>query len=270
MVDLGTSLGVGIVATFAPLFVGLVLPKAIASTRRQTVTLWMVAIAAGMVFWLFIDVMGDAAQLDINQGFESGLGNYTHAILALMFAVGLGLFFLVEKRFSKSRGTIAEARQPGSPNGVLASGFTFTIAAVAALGIGFHAFGEGVAIGSTIPNAPFILDAIGGTLPGVAYVLHKGLEGFVIGVFALLALATSASRIAILSALSGIPTVIGFFIGIPHIVDSSYFFAIGGAGAVYVEFKLIPLLSRDGRLYASILPFLLGLYAMYFAGLFHS
>jgi len=270
LVDVLTSLAVGIVGTFVPLFTGLTTPRLISSMRRPGITLWLVAIASGIIFWFFLDVMGDAAQLDVNQGFANGLGDYTHPILALMFALGIGLLFGFERKFSKSQDAAPESPQSSSPGTSSATWFTFAMAAVAALGIGFHGLGEGLDIGSTLPNASSVLDAIGGTLPGVAYVLHKGLEGFVVGVFALLASATSARKIAILGALSGIPTVIGFFVGIPSMVDSSYFFAIGGAGAVYVEIKLIPFLSRSGRLYASILPLLLGFYAMYFAGLFHS
>ena len=270
MVDILTSLAVGIIGTFVPLFMGLITPKTISSIRRPGVTLWLVAIASGITFWFFIDIMLDAAQLDVNQGFGNGLGDYTHPILALMFALGVGSLFGFEKKFSKSQDTKPEPCQSSSPDPSSATWFTFAIAAVAALGIGFHALGEGMDIGSTLPNASSIVDAIGGALPGVAYVLHKGLEGFVVGVFAVLASATSARKIAILGAISGIPTVIGFFVGIPGMVDSSYFFAVGGAGAVYVEIKLIPFLSRSGRLYASILPLLLGFYAMYFAGLFHS
>ena len=152
----------------------------------------------------------------------------------------------------------------------MSAGITFAIAAVAALGIGFHALGEGLIIGASLPSAADIFGAIGGLLPGFAYVLHKLLEGFVIGAFAVAASATSLRKIGILAALSGIPTVIGFFIGIPSALDSSYFFALGGAGAVYVELKLIPIIYGSGRLYTSVAPFLLGFYSMYFAGLFHS
>lgn len=272
MVDVLTTLGVGIVATFVPLFLGLILPRMIWSGRRQGVgmALWLTAIAAGVIFWFFLDVMLDAAQLDVNQGLGNGLGDYTHAILALMFAVGLGLLFSFEKRFSKPQSANMEVSRTTPLGSLTGPGFTFAIAAVAALGIGFHALAEGIDIGSTLPEASSVIDAIGGTLPGVAYVLHKGLEGFVIGVFALLAAATSPRKIAVLGLLSGIPTLVGFFTGILAPVDPAYFFAAGGAGAIYVELKLIPIIGRSGRLYASILPLLLGFYAMYLAGLFHS
>lgn len=270
MVELATALGVGIIATFAPLFVGLVLPKYITKLRNQYVAIWLVAAAAGIIFWFFLDVMLDAAQLDVNEGFTTGLGDYTHPILTLTFAVGVGLLFLLEKRSSKSGVANSDGPQIVFEKGSWAMGMTFATAALAALAVGFHALGEGILIGGALPGATSVLDAIGGVLPGLAYVLHKLLEGFVIGVFAVVASGTSARRIAILGALSGVPTVVGFFVGIPQINVATYFFALGGAGAVYIELKLIPLISRSGQLYTSIVPVLLGFYAMYFAGLFHS
>jgi zinc transporter ZupT len=266
MVEVATSLSVGIVATFVPLIVGLFLPKALASLRKTPhSTVWMAAFSAGIIFWFFIDVMGDAAQLDINQGFGGG---YTHLALALSFAVGVGVLFGLERRFSRPRNL--SSTDPNLQIRSVAADITFAIAAVAALGIGFHALGEGMGIGVSLPKAVNIYDAIGGVYPGVAYVLHKFFEGFVIGSFAVVASCTRLRHIGILAALSGIPTVIGFFIGLPATLDSTYMFALGGAGAVYVEMKLIPVLARSGRFYAAILPFLIGLYAMYVAGLFHS
>jgi hypothetical protein len=270
MVDLATALGVGTIATFAPLFVGLVLPKFIAKSHSRDVMIWLIAASSGIIFWFFIDVMNDAAQLGISQGFGNGLGDYTHPLLALMFAVGVGVLFGLERRYSKSAPIELNGLQAESIQKHFSTGMTFAIAAAAALGIGFHALGEGIDIGSSLPKAADIIGAIGGFYPGIAYVLHKLLEGFVVGVFAVAARATSGRKIGLLAALSGIPTVIGFFVGLPSVLDSSYFFALGGAGAVYVEFKLIPILSRSGRLYASILIVLVGFYSMYFAGLFHN
>ena|SRR2546422_2868465 len=272
MVDVSASLLVGIAATFVPLLVGLLVPKAVTVKRKsQRVTLWLVAGASGMMFWSFIDVMGDATQLDINQGFGTGLGDYTHLVLALMFAGGVGLMFGLELFYSRSKSPDTDtSRTESSTDAPWPGEMIFAVAVVAAIGVGFHALGEGVYVGSSLPNAPSVLDAIGGTLPGIAYILHKGLEGFVIGVFAVLARATSNRNIGILAAVSGVPTVIGFFIGIGNRVEPTYFFALGAAEAVYVEMKLVPLFSQGNRVYASIVPFLLGFYAMYIAGLFHS
>src|SRR5713226_7549088 len=100
MVDLATSLAVGIAATFIPLVIGLLFPKALARIRSPSANVYLVAFSAGIIFWSFIDVMGDAAQLDINQGFG---GDFTHIALALSFALGVAVLFLFERRFSGTR-----------------------------------------------------------------------------------------------------------------------------------------------------------------------
>ncbi len=267
MVDLVTALGAGVVSTFLPLFGGILIPLQFVRLRPARSNDWLAAVSSGIVFWFFLDVMGDAALLDVNQGFR---GDYTHPILALMFALGIVALLGLERRFSPASVPQSLSSQKEAPKVASVNKMTFAVAAMAALGIGFHALGEGVDIGSAIPNSPDILRAIGGLLPGVAYVLHKLLEGFVVGVFALFSGVVSMRRVGVLGVISGIPTVVGFFTGLPNALDPSYFFALGGAGAIYIELKLVPLFSRSARPYGYLVPLLLGFYAMYFAGLFHS
>ncbi len=278
MVDGVSSLSLGVVATFVPLSLGLLAPKILVKRPNTKVTVWLVSAAAGVVFWFFLDVMLDAVELDVNQGFSRSytlLEVGSHVALALTFALGVGLLFGLERRLSSfshssSPLTGGKGREDDPTRDPPFEGLSFAVAGMAALAVGFHALGEGVAIGSSLPYSSDILSAIGGFLPGVAYFLHKLLEGFVIGVFALVSSAASIRKIGMLVAVSGVPTVIGFFVGFPAILDPTYFFALGGAGALYIEIKLVPLFSRRDRSYASILPLLLGFYAMYFAGLFHS
>ncbi len=261
MVDLTTSFIAGTAATIIPLFIGLFAPRLLwhLSGRSTRSLSFLAAISAGIIFWFFFDAIGDAAQLDVNQGFQ---GDYTHPLLAALFAAGLLALFALDRRQSPKN------QSGGDPNSIVT--IAFPAAAVAALGIGFHALGEGLTIGSKLPSAPDILEAIGGLSPGVAYVLHKLLEGFVIGVLALIASSATSRKLGVLGALAGIPTMIGFFLGLPGVLDSTYFFALGAAGAVFIELKLIPQIIRRGPEYWSVISLLLGFYAMYFAGLFHS
>jgi len=269
LVELVSAFLAGILATFVPLFIGLFIPNGLLKVRAgPRAQVFLAAFSVGIIFWFFLDVMGDAALLDVNQGFRAD--DYyqaaSHIVLALLFAIGLGILVMLDRRFRKP-GTgenTAESNRMGMPFTL-----TFAIASVAALGIGFHSLGEGIGIGSNLPNSADILEAIGGILPGVAYVLHKFLEGFVVGVFAVLASAVSARKLGILGIISGVPTVIGFILGLPSGLDSSYFFAMGAAGAVYIEIRLLPLIFRGRFQYFSVVPLLLGFYAMYFAGLFH-
>ncbi len=221
------------------------------------------AAASGILFWFFLDVMGDAAGLGVNEGFR---GDYTHVVLALSFAVSLAALFWLEG--------VLGGRFPSlvvqSPSSSIMRGLTFVIAVLVALGIGFHAVGEGNIIGAKIPPAPSVLDAIGGVGGGIAYVLHKFLEGFVVGAFALLASSMSATRLGILGVIAGIPTLLGFFLGVLIAPDSTYFFALSGASVIYASFKLIPRIAEFNARYLTVVATLAGFYSMYIAGLFHA
>ncbi len=218
------------------------------------------AASSGIIFWFFLDVMNDAVLLDVNQGFGGG---FSHVLLAGLFAMGLLLLFGLERLIP--RPSVHGTRREGKSTVMEIS---FLVAFLVALGIGFHALGEGIEIGSLLPTASGIIDAIGGFSPGVAYVLHKIMEGFVIGVFAVYA-KSRPLRILILGLVSGIPTVIGSALAVLTPINSAFFFALGGAAAVYVEYKLIPnfIRQRDFMLY--IAASLIGFYSMYLAGLFH-
>ncbi len=249
MTDILTSLIVGVAATFIPLFIGLFIPSALVddSPRRPQL---LAAFSSGIMFWFFLDVMNDAVLLDVNQGFTGG---FTQVLLAGLFAASLLLLFGLE-RFSKTASTT--------------TGLSFTVAVLVALGIGFHAFGEGVEIGSLIPSASSMVEAIGGLGPGVAYVLHKLLEGFVVGTFAALTKLKSF-RVLTLGLASGLPTIVGLLLAISMPLNSTFFFALGGAATVYVECKLIPNFIGRRRMLQYVVTLLLGFYAMYLAGLLH-
>lgn len=272
MVDIAASLGLAIIATFVPLLVGMLLPRTLLRQIGPQFMIWGVGVAAGVMLWFFLDVMGAAAQLGVNQGFG---GDYTHIVVALMFAMGVLLLLGLERRFSST----ISASVGGNHGGSMDTRITLVSAAVVAIGIGFHALGEGAYIADAVyyTSTTSLVYVIGGLWPGVAYLLHKAMEGFVIGVFAVLTPAMSFRRIGVFLFLSGFPMIIGFFVGYLSFVmpwflvfDSTYFFALGGAVTVYVEMRLLPILSQKAGPYASILAFLLGFYAMYVAALFHS
>jgi hypothetical protein len=275
--DLLTAFLAGTLATFVPLYLGIFAPQILQWLGRvlrlfdldlnsQKTHLYLAAIAAGILVWFLVDVLGDAALLDVNIGFTGG---YAHLVLAGMFGVGLGLLFGVEK-FLAHRPEVDDdmSLHTDPPSMMRQLGYGAAIAAAA--GIGFHAFGEGLGIGADIPSSSSILYAIGGISAGTAYVLHKLLEGLVIGVFALLARSATGRRQGMLGLLSGVPTILGFLVGVSIAVDSTYFFALGGAGGIYAELRLVPIFSGREVKYGLIIAFLLGIYAMYLAGLFHA
>jgi zinc transporter ZupT len=248
----------GVLATFLPLVLGLFVPSLIVkdSTRRAKM---LMAVASGIIFWFFLDVMNDAVLLGVNQGFMIGL---RHIGLALLFAFGVILLFGLERAQARPRSIrVSSASREIS--------ITYMVAALVALGIGFHTLGEGIEIGSLIPSASNMINAIGGVGPGAAYVLHKLLEGFVVGTFAVYAKARSL-RIAVLALISGVPTIIGVVLALSMPLDSTYFFAIGGAAAIYIECKAIPSFMTDGKSAINYSVLLLaGFYLMYLAGILH-
>jgi len=250
-----------VLATLIPLYCGIFAPFLIAGKSRFPLTVLMAA-ASGIMFWSFLDLMNDAALLDVAQGFSGGL---EHFLLVGSFAVALLFLFLLD------RGSSATQRAKGHE-----ISFSYATALLVALGIGFHSLGEGVEIGSLIgylytiaPTSSSLITAIGGLGSGVAYVSHKFLEGFVVGVFAT-ALRTSFARKFILGLVAGIPTIIGLWIALMISVDATIYFAVGAAAVLYIEYKLIPNLTRKGGALLYIMVFLLGFYLMYLAGLFHS
>ena|SRR5208282_1431475 len=261
MSDILANFTFGVLATFIPLFIGLFIPTAVANDAARMKVL--MAFSCGIMFWFFVDVMNDAALLDVNQGFGGGIA---HLLLAGLFAVGVLVLFGFEKF------TIRKASRKRNISSIM--GISYSIALLVALGIGFHSMGEGVEIGSLIlysyltNSTSDLIAAIGGFGPGVAYVLHKFLEGFVLGVFGALAKARS-SRIAILGAVSGIPTVIGITLALWTPIDATYFFAIGAAAAVYIEYKLISKFANEEPILLYVVVTLIGFYCMYLAGLFH-
>ena len=215
-------------ATFIPLFIGLFAPRFLGPTKLGNQT-FLATVSSGILFWSFLDWMNDAALLGVNQGFSR---NYTNIILALLFGIGLTLFVWMEKSYPpKTRAHPAEdARALGFGVGARSSdSLTSRVAGIAALSFGFHSLGEGVAIGAQLVGAASLLNAFGGISPGVSYVLHKFLEGFSVGVFGLLAQATSTRKLGILGVIVGLPTILGVFLGVPRLTESTYFFAVAGA-----------------------------------------
>jgi zinc transporter ZupT len=271
LADVLTTLALGAVSTFVPLYVGIFMPRLLSGSVGTNKLL--AAYASGIIFWFFLDVMNDSALLGINQGFSGG---YTHTALILLFAIGVAILIWIERIYatrnrsspsnvSNSEPLQATKEAPGGDT----TNLTIGVALAVALGVGFHALGEGIAIGAIVPSSSSILDAIGGLGPGMAYVLHKLLEGFVVGVVGVLAGVRAKGIYTLFGLISGIPTIIGFIVGLGGLIEATYFFALGGAAAVYIELKLVPIYGR-GKIHQNVwLALLLGFYSIYVAGLFH-
>jgi zinc transporter ZupT len=258
--------GAAVLATFICLYLGIFTPFLIAGKSASRLTVVM-AVASGIMCWSFIDIMNDAALIDVNQGFSVSL---VRVLLPVLFAVVLLVLFWLDQLSTHTR----RRRMQDIT-------LTYGTALLVALGIGLHSLGEGVEVGSLIGysyalagSSSNLITAMGGLASGLAYLMHKFLEGLVIGVFATAVKARLVRNFS-LGLLAGVPTAIGLTVALMVPIDSTIFFAGGAAAVIYILYKLVrslfsqPHQRVDGGFFY-ILFFLLGFYLMYFAGLFHS
>ena len=232
-------------ATLSPLLVGIFGGYLLRRKPLKASLPLLTTIAAGIISWFFLDVMGDSALLGISKGFGGGV---PHLFLVLLFPLGLFMMVFLDTRF-QNRSTLSPVY-------------------LAALAVGFHGVAEGVVIGSGLSPASDVFAAIGGVSVAESFVIHKALEGFAISVF--LAGQRVYTQTAIATLMAGVPTIFGTLIGSGFSPDSSYFFALGGGAALWLLTilvqKSISLANRTIWAMALLLGFLL----LYSAGLLHS
>src|SRR5229473_3177678 len=104
MVDVATSFAAGFLATFIPLYIGIFTPAGVARIwKSPRILTTLAAFSAGIIFWFFLDVMGDAVLLDVNQGVSANVtiaNRETQVVLVILFGVSLGVLFVLEHKFS--------------------------------------------------------------------------------------------------------------------------------------------------------------------------
>jgi zinc transporter ZupT len=265
MLDFAGSFLAWLASTAIPAFMGLFV---ITTAGRFVKPRYLAAFAFGIFLWFFVDTIGGSANLDVNLGFNGGLGQFT---IVLLFATGVILPLLVD------RGTFT-----GDTSGQI---LDFRIPMLVALAVGVHGFGEGVAFGSTAAttSSTSLLDAFGGVSAGVAYVLHKALEPIIVG-----ACYTAYSwgggknaaaylkDLLTLTILFVFPSLIGAATGYFVSYDATFLFALGTGTSSYAALRLAkPLYSGSGNpaSYESAkigLCLVFGFICIYFAALFHS
>ncbi len=254
-------------STLVPAFLGMLL-IIIASHRIKP--RYLAAFAFGILFWFFVDTIGGSAVLDVNSGFGGGLAQV--GVVAL-FLAGVILFFWLDRN-----------RDILSPR--LAYGkFGLSIPFLVAIAVGIHGLGEGLAFGTTAysTTSASLLDAVGGLTPGVAYVLHKGLEPMMIGACYNIYSPTPKTdqkrtlrNVGLLSLVFAIPSLLGASVGYFVAVDTTYFFALGTGTAIYAAFRIAgPLFTTEGESSSRdsikiALAWTTGIMAIYVAALFHS
>lgn len=272
MIPFYVSLVEFVLATFIPLYLGIILAGAVRTARVES--RYLSAFALGLLFWFLLDTLNDAIQLGVNDGYDF---NPQHAGLLLMFILGFLAIALpagvgLSKRVNKIQ---------------LPAAGRFLTALLVAIGMGFHGIGEGVEFGglSAGTTATTILDAIGGVGGGIAYVLHKLLEASLV-MIVFIALVESDrfsfrvewKRIALLGLAFGIPSVLADVVGYFVEVNSAYLFALGGGAALVVALLAVRPIWGDGwkgdmtytKYVKMVLMVLIGFLCLYGAAMFHS
>jgi hypothetical protein len=227
---------------------------------------YFLAFSLGVLSWVFVDVIGDSGNLDVNASFSGGWEQVT---IVALFALGLvGFVSLDRSTFSPE----------AAPSGLV-------IPLLIAIAIGIHGLGEGSAFADVAATTPVtsLITAFGGEASGLAYVLHKFLESMVIGACWLMYVggrpAGAQRRILDASMLTlafTLPSIFAMGIGYYVTLDASYFYALGTGAILYAILKLAgPLFTKyraEGP-NASLKTgawILAGLLCVYLAALLHS
>ena len=276
MIGFTESFLVWVASTLIPAWVGLAI---ITWAARRVQGVYLVAFAFGILFWFFVDTIQGSAVLDVNSGFGGGASQVGEVVL---FIAGVILFFWVDRK-----------RDIFSPESAFGK-YGVSIPLLAAVAVGIHGLGEGAAFGYTayVTSSPSLLEAFGGILVGLAYVLHKVLEPMMIGACYSVYTNWNARRgaqwikdVSLLGFIFAIPSLIGapigYFVmgsamGYLTNLNTTYFFALGTGSAIYAVFRLAgPLFVRSEAGIARkpiviAASWILGMLAIYVAALFHS
>ncbi|HUK27537.1 MAG TPA: hypothetical protein VLV31_03865 [Candidatus Acidoferrales bacterium] len=274
MIKFSVSLVEFVLATFIPVYVGMVVITYLQTKFRISLR-YLSAFALGLMFWFFFDTMNDAVQLDVNSGYDFATST-THSWLLAVFVFGFLVIGLSSTYFL--------SRTKGKPVDILQ---IFITGIIVAIGMGFHGVGEGIEFGglSAGTQATTILDAIGGIGGGVAYVIHKFLESSIVAITYLgisidddEAFRNKLSNIVVFGLAFGIPSVLGEIAGYFVQIDSSYFFALGVGAALAVSLLIVFSIFRTSQNRAlaysqwvwTMLAVFIGFLCLYGAALFHS
>jgi len=238
---LGTFALLGLYVGVVPVFLGLLWLPFLRGLHRKWLDFFL-CLTIGLLVFLGVDALAEALEVANRvPGAFQGLG------LVIIGALGTPLLLS------------ALSHRGGRPdNGI-------RLAALIALAIGLHNFGEGLAVGAAYASGAIAL----GTFLVLGFLLHNTTEG--LGIVAPLARENpSFPRLALLGLVAGAPTIAGAWIGgfSYSPLWTTFFFAVGVGAIAQVVFLL-------GRRYlnaASLTPLnaaglILGLAVMYMTGL---
>jgi zinc transporter ZupT len=209
-------------------------------------------LALGFLFIFFTDLLDDSGSLGVSSGLKITLDQ---VILATLFILGFGLLMMYSgKGFGAKTDSLTH-----SP---------FMLAYLIALGVGLHAFGEGMIMGNSLASQVPI-EEMSSIFQGFSFSIHKFLEGFTVAVFfgpkPRLRTAGICTVLASLPYLAGIPLGLVTF---PAIL-ANYFFALGAGAVIFMIVQIAARFRRDSINYAAILGFVVGFLLVHLGTLIH-
>ena len=243
----------------ATIFIGLPIGRWHAS--RRGITTLLTATAVGILTFLLIDVFASAMEPvedALVAAHEDG-GSFVRAGgMSAVFAGGLvvGLMTLVYydrwraaglRRLSNGPGAAAITDFPGADAGSVGAvvGPAQRLAILIALGIGFHNFAEGLAIGQSAASGEIAL----ATLLVIGFGLHNATEGFgIVAPLSAVGARPSWRFLFMLGLIGGGPTFVGTLVGHSFVNDYLQvgFLTIAGGSILYVIVELLGVLRRLG------------------------
>jgi ZIP family zinc transporter len=228
----GATVLLGAIAGFT-IFLGLPIARARRLTP-QTVAL-LNALAIGILLYLVVEIAQNAI-VPISRGlsaWHAGAGSFPLALIAV-FIIGLmlGLVGLGSAATHFTRQAAMHAENP------------IVLAALIAVGIGAHNFGEGLAIGASA--------AAGATAVALALIigfgLHNATEGFGVAAPLVGRVVPTWAQIGLAGLIAGGPTFIGTILGYTFYSPTLavFFLAIAVGALVFVIGELWSVLRRTG------------------------
>lgn len=214
---------IGLYVGVIPVFLGILWFPALRQMGRRMLT-FLLAATVGLLIFLGVDTLFEAreASLLLPDAFQ-GVG---------LIAIGLVATALVLEAISRGKRAAAGSEADRR----------LAIASVIAVGIGFHNFGEGLAIGAAYNIGEIAL----GKFLVVGFIIQNITEG--LGVVSPILKAKPAFKtLAILGLIAGAPAIVGAWIGgfAPSPLLAVLFLAIGAGAIFQVIYEIWRMLQQD-------------------------
>lgn len=257
-------LGLG---AFAGLTIFLGLAVGLRRTLSPAVRAFLSAFAAGILLFLFFDVLQNAnagieAQIPAQGGGDGTLAVAYLAILLVGWSVGFLSLGAFEKLYVRRlRSAPGAAPAPAAGGGASFAIDALAVSTMIAIGIGCHNFSEGLAIGTAYAGGAITA----GTVLAIGFATHNATEGFgILGPGLLAGRRYSVRRLGALGLVGGGPTLLGTVVGSVFYSEplSILFYGLAAGAIIYVVLEMIrPMMgaaTRTAAWFGIVFGFILG------------